>query len=105
MVKNEEEVKMPSREEIMKIAEERTRRDVAETRMKGAAKELGFSADVDPAVLEREVKKSIHFEVGERVYAMARGLLFLSGCRNSRTNSSPSVQQIRENGKSATSAT
>ena len=73
MVKNEEEVKMPSREEIMRIAEERTRRDVAETRMKGAAKELGFSADVDPLVLEREVKKSIHFEVGERVYANGEG--------------------------------
>ena len=64
---------MPSREEIMRIAEERTRRDVAETRMKGAAKELGFSSDVDPAVLEREVKKSIHFEVGERVYANGEG--------------------------------
>ena len=73
MVKNEEEVKMPSREEIMRIAEERTRRDVAETRMRGAAKELGFASDVDPAVLEREVKKSIHFEVGERVYANGEG--------------------------------
>ena len=73
MVKNEEEVKLPSKEEIMRIAEERTRRDVAETRMKGAAKELGFSADVDPAVLEREVKKSLHFEVGERVYANGEG--------------------------------
>ena len=42
--------------------------------MKGAAKELGFSADVDPAVLEREVKKSIHFESASASTRMARGL-------------------------------
>ena len=68
-------VEMKSQEDIRRIADERTERDVADTKMKCCARELGFAPDVDLAILEKEVKRSAHFEVGEVIYAEGGGAL------------------------------